>query len=267
MPRSKCRLAPWPIAAAFSLAAGLASASIMAPDAPVVAAASSLQLAMPDIVAAFTAQTGREVRIAYGSSGNLARQIRQGAPFEMFLSADTAIIDALVEAGLTAGTGDLYATGRLAIIVPPGSALQADGSLKDLHAASQDGRLRRFAIANPEHAPYGRGAAQALRRAGLWDAIRDRLILGENVSQAAQFATSGSADGGIIAYSLALSLSAAERGDHALISTDRHAPLTQRMVLLKTAGDTARAFYDFILSEPGRAILTRFGFLPPDEGA
>ena len=254
-------------AATFCIAATSASPTAMASDIPVVAAASSLQFAMPEIIAAFAAQTGRTVKVAYGSSGNFVRQIRQGAPFELFLSADAAYIRALVDDDLTLGAGNLYALGRLAIIVSPGSSLTPDGTLEDLRAALADGRVRRFAIANPEHAPYGRRAEEALRHVGLWEGIRDRLILGENVSQAAQFATSGSAEGGIIAYSLALSQTVSDRGEYALIPPEWHAPLEQRMALLKGAGDTARAFHDFVLSEPGRGILKRLGFLLPDEGA
>lgn len=162
---------------------------------PVVAAASDLQFALADIAAAFTRDTGGEVRLAFGSSGNFRTQIAQGAPFEMFLSADEAYVDALAAEGRTVDRGVRYATGRIVLFVPAGSPLKLDPTLADLKAAAMDGRVTRFAIANPEHAPYGRAAREALQRAGAWDALSPRLALGENVSQAAQFATTGSAQG------------------------------------------------------------------------
>jgi len=245
------------------LAAAAAGASNAQSDVPNVAAASDLQFALTEIGTAFAAATGREVKLSFGSSGNFFRQIRDGAPFEMLLSADEDFVEKLVSAGLTKGAGDLYAIGRIAIIVPHGSGLKADGSLEDLAAALREGRVERFAIANPDHAPYGRRAEEVLRHTGLWDAIEDKLVLGENVSQAAQFAVYGSADGGIVAYSLALSPSVAALGEFALIPEDWHEPLRQRMVLLKDAGETARMFHDFVGSAPGRAVLNRYGFVLP----
>jgi molybdate transport system substrate-binding protein len=152
-----------------------------------------------------------------------------------------------------------------ASLSPRGSPLEPDGTLVDLRAALADGRLQKFAIANPEHAPYGRRAEEALRHAGLWDQMQDKLVLGENVSQAAQFATSGDAEAGIIAYSLALSPKIGAIADYALIPDDWHEPLRQRMVLLKGAGDTAGRFYAFVASPSGRNILKRYGFVLPGE--
>ena len=248
--------------------AGLAGALVRtnataAQDVPTIAAASDLQFALSDVAATFRQETGREVKIAFGSSGNFFRQIRQRAPFEMFLSADEKFVADLTAEGLTENEGNLYAMGRIALIVPHGSPLKADGTLTDLRAALADGRLQRFAIANPEHAPYGRRAEEALRHAGLWEAIEDKLVLGENVSQAAQFATSGGAEAGIIAYSLALAPDVSKLGEHALIPEDWHEPLRQRMVLLKGAGETARLFHDFVKSSKGRDILKGYGFVLP----
>jgi molybdate transport system substrate-binding protein len=183
----------------------------------------------------------------------------------MFLSADEEFVRALAEEGLTEGEGDLYAVGRIVILVPRGSRLKPDGTLRDLAAALNDGSVEKFAIANPEHAPYGRRAEEALRHAGLWDAVEHKLVLGENVSQAAQFALSGAATGGIVAYSLALAPALIERGEYALIPQDWHTPLRQRMVLLNGAGDTARRFYAFVAAPSGRAILKRYGFVLPGD--
>jgi molybdate transport system substrate-binding protein len=232
---------------------------------PTIAAASDLQFALPEIADAFEAETGETVRLAFGSSGNFARQIRQDAPFDLFFSADEAYVQDLAADGFTRGETTLYAVGRIVLITPHGSPLRADGALEDLQAAVADGRLEKFAIANPEHAPYGKRAEEALRHAGLWEAIQPKLVLGENVSQAAQFATSGSTDGGIIAYSLALSPKVADLGATALIPEDWHAPLRQRAALLKDAGPTAEKFFDFSRTPAARAIFRKYGFALPGE--
>lgn len=232
---------------------------------PIVAAASDLQFALEEIAAKFESDTGVSVRLSMGSSGNFARQIRQGAPYQLYLSADERYVLDLARDGFTRDQGALYAIGRIALIVPRTSTLAADGSLEDLRAAIADGRLRRFAIANPEHAPYGRRAEEALRHVGLWEAIKDKLVFGENVSQAAQFATTANSQGGIIAYSLALSPRVAALGRHDLVSATWHEPLMQRMVLLKRAGTAAEKFYRYLQEQPARAIFRRYGFVLPGE--
>ncbi len=228
-----------------------------------IAAASDLQFALEEVSKQFTADTGRHVQVVYGSSGNFYRQISEGAPFQMFLSADEAYVQQLAQAGLTADDGALYALGRIVIIAPHDSSLTVDAELKNLREALEQGNIRRFAIANPEHAPYGRRAKEALQHAKLWEPLDGRIILGENVSQAAQFATSGSAQGGIIAYSLALAPNVARLGNYAVIPQQWHAPLRQRMVLLKSAGTDVQAFYTYLQSAPARAIMSRFGFTLP----
>jgi molybdate transport system substrate-binding protein len=248
----------------FGLLLGLSvAAPVPAQDVPIVAAASDLQFALDQVAKAFAAETNREVKLAFGSSGNFVRQIEQGAPFQIFFSADEQFVFDLAAKGLTADDGALYAVGRLAIIAPYGSPLKADNKLGGLKVALAEGQLEKFAIANPEHAPYGRRAEEALRHAGLWDAVKDKLVMGENVSQAAQFATIGAAQGGIIALSLGLAPSVAKLGTYALIPDDWHEPLRQRMVLLKGAGETAQSFYAFMQGPSARAILQRWGFLLP----
>ena len=232
-------------------------------DAPLVAAASDLQFALPRIVAAFAAETGLSVRVSYGSSGNFARQIRQGAPFEMYLSADERYVLDLARDGFTRDHGKLYALGRIVITAPFGSPLEVDEQLDGLAAGLAADRITHFAIANPDHAPYGQRAREALQHRRLWAAIRPRLVLGENVSQAAQFALSGNTQGGIIAYSLALAPALAERGRHALIPQDWHRPLRQRVVLLADAGAVAERFYAFLGKPAARALFRQFGFDPP----
>ena len=232
-------------------------------DVPTVAASSDLKFALEEIAAAYTAASGKPVKLAFGSSGNFARQIRQGAPFEMFMSADESFVESLARDGFTQDGGDLYAVGRIVFFAPVGSTLEPDPALASLKVALAGGRVRRFAIANPEHAPYGRAAKEALEAAGLWTAVQKHLVLGENVSQAAQFATTGGADGGIFAYSLALAPAVGRLGRFVLIPDSMHRPLRQRMVLLKSAGPAAKAFYGFVKGAEARRIFDRYGFVLP----
>ncbi|MCV2352571.1 molybdate ABC transporter substrate-binding protein [Paucibacter sp. B2R-40] len=238
--------------------------AVGAQEPPNIAAASDLKFALDEAAEAFKLQSGQSLRLSYGSSGNFYTQIVQGAPFQLFLSADEDLVFKLAEQGLSPDRGQLYGTGRLVLFVPTGSPLKPDASLNDLRSALSDGRLRKFAIANPEHAPYGRAAKQALQSVGLWPAMAPKLVLGENVSQAAQFAVSGSTEGGIFAYSLALSPNFARAGSYVLLPAALHQPLRQRMVLTQRAGPVAREFYGFLQTPPARAILQRHGFeLPP----
>lgn len=244
--------------------AGLRSPAL-AQDAPPIAAASDLHAALPEIAALFAKQTGKTVKLTFGSSGNFAQQILNGAPFQVYLSADEGYVEKLQQAGKTEGPGALYATGRIGLFLPNNSPIKASPDLQDLAAATRDGRLKKFAIANPEHAPYGRAAREALSHIGLWDAISPKLVLGENVSQATQFAVSGSAQGGIIPLSLALTPQVKNAGQFVLISEQWHQPLRQRAVLIKGGGPTARAFYDFLQTAPARDIFKRYGFVLPDD--
>ena len=254
-------------AVAVAAAAGIGGRGSAAaePEVPPIAAAADLQFALNEIAARFKVATGREVKITYGSSGNFVRQLQQGAPFQMLLSADEGFIFQLADDGTAIDRGVLYGEGRIVLFAPHGSPLEPDSEFAGLRAALAAGRIQRFAIANPEHAPYGRAAEQALKSQGLWAAIQPKLVLGENVSQAAQFASSGSAAGGIFAYSLVLAAEVGRLGSYALVPSDWHAALRQRMVLMKTAGATAREFYGFVQTPAARAILRRYGFVLPGE--
>ncbi len=252
-----------------ALALGLPALAIASPaDAqtpPLIAGAATLQFALVEIAQAFRAETGHEVRLSLGSSGNITRQIEQGSPVEMFLSADEAFVFRLAEGGHTRDRGTLYATGRIVLFTPPGSPIATTGGMEAIRAALAAGRIIRFAIANPEHAPYGRAAEQALRAAGLWEDIRPRLVLGENVSQAAQFALAGGSQGGIVAYSLARAPTLRERGAYTLLPETLHEPLRQRMVLTRRAGPVASAFHDHMQQPAAREIMRRHGFVLPGE--
>lgn len=251
-----------PVLAAL-LALAFASPAAAQDDEPVIAVASSMQFAVAEIAEAFSAETGEDVRFSFGSSGNFARQIREGAPFELFIAADEDIILGLHRDGVVANPGIVYAVGRLVIVAPHGSALVADGSLDSLAGMLETGQITRFAIANPDHAPYGMRAREALEARGIWEAVQPFLVLGENVTQAAQFALSGNAEGGMTAYSLALSADIAPLGTYALIPETAHAALRQRMVLLPGATPAATAFYDFMSSGEAREIMQRYGFSLP----
>ena len=247
------------------VAAGATDRPAADSNGPRVAAASDLQFALDEVLAQFRRDTGVAARVTYGSSGNFASQIEQGAPFELFLSADESFVFMVADRGLSRDRGELYAIGRIVLFVPHGSPLTPDPQLEDLARRLQSGEAGRLAIANPEHAPYGRAAEQALRALGLWQAAQPRLLYGENVAQAAQFASSGNADGGIVAYSLALAPALRERGTFALLPEVLHAPLRQRMVLLKGASPDARRLYDYLRSPASRAILARYGFVLPED--
>jgi molybdate transport system substrate-binding protein len=253
---------------AFAMLASLAGVprvAIAQDESPVIACASDLQFALDEIGAAFKRDTGIQVRLSFGSSGNFARQIEQGAPFQMFLSADESFVFRLADKGLTRDRGALYAVGRIVLFAPTASRLTGQLTPEGLKAALAAGAIEHFAIANPEHAPYGRAAQQWLQKHGLWESLQSKLILGENASQAAQFATVGGNQGGIIPYSLALSPKLGAAGSYKLLSADDHLPLQQRMVLLKSANATAERFYAYMQSAEARTVMRRFGFALPGE--
>jgi molybdate transport system substrate-binding protein len=210
-----------------------------------IAAASDLQAVLPALAARFERESGHTVRLTFGSSGNFYSQIQNGAPFDVFLSADIDYPRRLEAAGL-AVRGSLveYATGSLVVWVRNESRLDL---ARVLIALSSDD-VRRIAIANPEHAPYGRAAVAALQNAKLYDRLRSKLVLGENVSQAAQFVQSGNADAGIIPLALARSPALGSIGRFATLSDSLYPPIEQGAVILgaSRAKDAARAFLDFL---------------------
>jgi molybdate transport system substrate-binding protein len=236
-----------------------------AQDVPNIAAAADLRVALTDIAAAFKRDTGREVKITFGSSGTFFQQIRQGAPFQLFLSADQQYALDLARGGRAVNAGRLYAIGRLAVVAPKGSPLTPDSDLMGLRQALGRGQITRFAIANPDHAPYGARAREALQHARLWQPLAGRIVLGENVAQALQFATLGGAQGGIVSYALVLDPAFAARATYKLLPASWHQPLRQRMVLLKGAGTTAQRFYAYLQQPAARRILVRYGFALPGE--
>ena len=224
-----------------------------------VAAASDLKFALTEIAAELEKNTPHRFTLNMGSSGNFAQQIRQGLPVELYLSADEDYVFQLADAGLTKDRGSLYGIGRIALYVPKGSPIGLDPELRGLRESWA--AVAKFSIANPEHAPYGRAASQALQKLGLWDMVQSKLVLGENISQATQFVSTGAAQAGITALSLALAPEVAALGDHVLLPASLHLPLRQRMVLTKNAGQSAAALYDYLQTAGAKAILRKYGFV------
>jgi molybdate transport system substrate-binding protein len=237
---------------------GLAAAQRPGPAPVRVAAASDLQFALPEVAARFSQESGQRVELNFGSSGKFVQQITQGLPVDLYMAADEGFVFQLADAGLTQGRGDLYALGRLAALVPAASPIALDPALRGLRESWA--AIQHFAIANPEHAPYGRAAQQALTHLELWEAVQSKLVLGENISQATQFVTSGAAQAGISALSLALAPDVARRARHVLLPPDLHQPLRQRMVLLRSARPQALGFYRFLQTPEAQKIFQHYGF-------
>lgn len=223
-----------------------------------VAAASNLKFVLTDLIALYKRQSGQEVQITLGASGQLVQQIRQGLPAALFISADEERVDELVAAGLTQDAGQQYAIGRLALIVPKDSTLPIEAGLKAVVQALQ--KQDKLAIANPALAPYGLAAQEALRHEGLGAQVQAKWVKGENIAQTTQFVLTGAAQAGITALSLVLPLEVAQKIRYTVIPVSFHAPLHQKMVLLKGAAPEARQFRDFLLSQAGREVFKRHGY-------
>lgn len=238
------------------------AAPAWAGDKIAIAAAADLKFAMEEVVAAFRqAHPADRIDTIYGSSGKFHAQIRQGAPYDLFFSADIQYPQMLAREGFAASAVRPYALGR--IVLWSASRDASRMTLADL----ADPSIRRIAIANPKHAPYGKRAEEALRAAGVWDKVRDRLVMGENIAQTAQYVQSGNADVGIVALALALNKELAARGGHALIDAALHAPLEQGFIVTRRAADNplAHRFAEHMGGQEARRIMVRHGFALPGE--
>ena len=227
-----------------------------------IAAAADLKFAIDEIAAAFRkANAGDDVEVVYGSSGKFNTQIQQGAPYDLFFSADIAFPRELAKAGLAASEVKPYAVGRIVLW-----SASMDASKMTLDSLA-DPKISRIAIANPRHAPYGKRAEEALRASRLWDKVEPRLVYGENIANTAQFVQTGNAQVGIIALSLAISPELAGKGGYWLIPDHLHQPLEQGFVLTRRAEGSALAkrFADYMSSTPARAVMTKYGFVLPGE--
>jgi molybdate transport system substrate-binding protein len=226
-----------------------------------VAAAADLQFAMSDMAAQFEKKTGTKVAVSYGSSGNFRAQIQNGAPFDLFFSADMSYPQHLVGEGFADGPSlYVYAQGHLVLWAPASEGLHLE---RKGFEALKDPRVEKIAIANPEHAPYGRAAVAALQKAGLYDQIKSKLVFGENISQAAQFAQTGSAQVGIIALSLTLAQSMKD-GERWEIPVDLYPPLRQAAVIIHASTNkaAANAFLEFVRGGEGQKTLLKHGLTP-----
>jgi molybdate transport system substrate-binding protein len=247
------------VALVVPLAALPARGATPAAQAVTVAAAADLQSVLPDVVERFERETGRKVALTFGSSGNFFSQIQNGAPFDLFFSADIDYPRRLEAAGL-AESGSLYeyATGRIVVWSRKDSGIELRRGLQVL----ADSRVRRVAIANPEHAPYGRAAVAALQHEKLYDRVRSKLVLGENISQAAQFVQSGNSEAGIIALSLALAPALRTSGDYFEIPASFYPAIEQAAVMLRASRnkDAARQFVAFLRRPEIVRLLQDSGF-------
>lgn len=226
-----------------------------------IAAASNLKFVLADLASRYRQQTGVQVEVSLGASGNLARQILQGLPVEQFISADEDRVAELVKAGRTLDAGQRYATGRLALILPKNSALPLAQGLAAVVRALKPGD--KFAMANPALAPYGVAAQEALLRSGAGALPAGQKVLGDNIGQAAQFVATGAAQAGITALALATAPELAPALQVLPLSESLHGPLHQRMVLLQGASPAAMAWHQFLLSPSARAVFLRHGYALP----
>lgn len=231
-----------------------------------IAAAADLQFAMQDVAARFQKETGKTVSVVYGSSGNFFQQLQNGAPFDMFFSANLDYPKKLEAGGLTEpGSYYQYARGKIVVWVPKDSKLDLNSGLQVL----LDPSVKKIAIANPEHAPYGQAAVAALQKENIYDKVKDKFVLGENISQAASFVVSGAADVGIVALSLALSPNMKDKGHYAEVPAAEYPPIEQACVILKSSKnkEAARQFLAFIQTPATGELLRTYGFDVPGNSA
>ena len=228
------------------------------------AVASDLQFAMPDIAARFQKESGKTVRLTFGSSGNFFAQLQNGAPFDLFFSANLDYPKKLEAAGLSEPNSFYeYATGKIVIWVTKDSKLELSSGLRGL----LNPEIKKVAIANPGHAPYGQAAVAALKKEGVYDRISDKLVLGENISQTASFVASGAADVGIVALSLALAPGMKDKGRYVEIPAADYPPIQQACVVVKSSKDkaTAAEFLKYFQTPAIKDVLRSYGFAVPGD--
>jgi molybdate transport system substrate-binding protein len=224
-----------------------------------VAAAADLQFAMQDIAARFQKETGKTVKLIYGSSGNFFQQIQNGAPFDLFFSADLDYARKLEAAGLTEpGSYYQYARGKIVVWVLKESKLNLNSGMQVL----LDPSVKKIAVANPLHAPYGQAAVAAMQKENVYERVKDKFVLGENISQTASFVVSGAADVGVVALSLALSPNMKDKGRYAEVPAGEYPPIEQACVILRSSQnkETARQFLSFVKTEGTANVLRSYGF-------
>lgn len=239
-----------------ALGAGCSQAKDATAEPLKIAAAADLTLAFKDIGEAFEQAKGKKAVFTFGSTGLLTKQIKEGAPFDVFAAANQTYLDELIAAkAVLADSKQLYARGRI--------VLWTSGTTKVELSQLSESKFSKIAIANPEHAPYGKAAAEALTKLKLWDTVKPKLVYGENVQQALQYAESGNADAAIVALSLAINA----KGAYSDIDDSLHEPIDQALGVCEISKQksAARDFVEYVTSEAGRAIMKQYGFLLPGE--
>ncbi len=230
---------------------------------PTIAAAASLRYALDEIAKRYEKDTGKSVKITYGATGTLVHQIEAGAPFEALFAADDESVMKLARAGKTEGEPIVFARGELSVAAPKGSPVAVDADLEGLRAALAAGKVKNIAIANPETAPYGRAAQEALKKAALWDEVQPLLVIGQNIGQTAAFISTGAAEVGFIAQSLAISKEIAPKINAAVVQGAWHQAIDHGMAVIKDASPEAKAFAAFVRGPRGREVLEASGFSVP----
>ena len=238
----------------------LLSQSIFAQQAT-VAVAANMKDAFSEINTAFQATGNSNIRIVYGSSGNFTAQIMNGAPFNLFISADERFPIELYKQGKASDEGVVYAMGKLALISKHSAAMSLANDKTELMRAI--GKANKIAIAKPELAPYGKAAVEYLKAEGLWDTAKDKLIYGDNIGIATMYVVTGAADLGFTALSLAKSADVAKETNFILVNSKLYEPIKQRMVLIKGAPPEAVALYQFMQSSQAKLILQKYGYSTP----
>ncbi len=232
-----------------------------AKDLPLIAVASNLRFAIEEIARQFQQDTGKALQISYGSSGHLSQQITHGAPFELFLSANQQFIKRLPDNVVI--TSNVFAYGQLALLTSNQTRLTIDPQLQALKRQSVQQKLHYFAIANPEHAPFGIAARSVMQTTGLWNQLKPRLVKGENAAQAVQFVVTGYAQAGLVPYSLALAATVKDKTQAVLLAAPLQPELSQSAALLQGAGQTARQFFHYLQQSPAQSILLHYGYRLP----
>ncbi len=228
---------------------------------PTVVVAANMKPAMEEIYQQYKSATGQEFRIIYGASGNLTRQIQQGAPFNLFVSADENFPLALSKDGFTVDEGKVYAIGRLAMIANTGKGIKL--SLKEDDLRKIITSANKVALTKPDIAPYGKAAVEFLTKMGLINLAKEKFAYGENISSATNFVVVGAAPVGITAYSLAISKGVTRDADYLLIPENLHEPIRQRMVLIKNPPQSVVDFYNYLQSPQAKAIIKAHGYTAP----
>ena len=230
-----------------------------------VAAAADLSAALAEVAAIYEKRTGVKVKLSFGASGALTQQIQNGAPFDVFFSADMGYPQQLIAGGQAEGASLYrYAVGRLVLWVPKDSPLDVEHKGMDVLL---DPSVKKISIANPEHAPYGRAAAAALKHYGLYEKLGDRLVMGENISQAAQFVESGNAQAGFVALAHAIAPAMQGKGKYWVVPAEAYPPLDQGVVLISHSphAQEAAAFLEYVRTAEAAAVLQRYGFSLPEQ--